>query len=268
MKLRLLAASTIALLMLSAASIVSAQGELDIISRLLQAPESTLALVALVLGVVSITVFVRVNAKNTQDADKITNRILDQYEKLAAAQQQNAAAQSNIAASIYELVTAIKKEFASVRAAQAEQTKAAQELQKAVAANALEFKAYQTLMDDAVDGLRQSVLSLVNRIGALEERVQEAAARAAEAPDKHARELQLLEGIERSLEAQRALLVEYLVTPAQERGDKDAANRVQRKREGRARQNAPAKPPEAHTASVDAGDGQPSTGARSQGASA
>ena len=254
---KLVIAAAVLLLLIGSASLATAQNEIDILARLLQTPESTLALVALVLGVISITVFVRASAKSTHEADRITNRILDQYEKLAAAQQQNAASQSNIAASIYELVNAIKKEFTSVRVVQAEQVKTARGLQDAVSENTHALKAYQTALDDTVSKLRESVLNLIARLGALEARVEEAAARAAEEPDKHARAVELLERIARDLEQQRALLIEYLNTPA---SGGENENRVQRERTKRTKQSAPARTPASNSSSVDISDEQPSAG--------
>lgn len=203
------------LLALGAVSAVSAQ-DVDLLARLLQTPESTLALVALVIGVMSLTVFVRANAKATQDADRITNRILDQYEKTAGAQVQNAEAQRRVADGIYKLVGVVQTEFAGMREVQSQQAAAIRAQTEAVSQSARDFQAYQTLMDDTVYGLRESVLKLVNRIAAIEERTEQISEKAASAPGDHVRIITLLETLAKDTRQQQRELLAYL---EERRGD-------------------------------------------------
>lgn len=198
------------LLLLGVAGAVYADGDIDIIARLLQTPESTLALVALVLGVVSITVFVRANSKATEEADKITNRILDQYEKNALAADKNASAQREVALSVRQMVEVMSSEFAQLRAIQTKQVDAIRAQSEAVAETSRDFKNYQIMLDDTVDGLRQSVLQLVSRMGALEERTEQLSERAASAPGDHAKIITLLETLNSSTRQHQGELLAYL----------------------------------------------------------
>jgi uncharacterized protein involved in exopolysaccharide biosynthesis len=215
MKLRTMLLAALILFVLGAVSVVNAQSEVDLIAHLLQTPESTLALVALVVGVLSVTMFIRASAKATLEADKITNRILDQYEKTAGAQVQSAEAQKQMAISVQDMVMVMRTEFANMR-----DIPAAIKAQSAVVAqSAQDFKAYQTLMDDTVYGMRESVLKLINRIAVIEERTEQISEKAASMPGDHARIIELLVDLAQKTRQQQNELLRYL---EDYRAEKDA----------------------------------------------
>jgi uncharacterized protein involved in exopolysaccharide biosynthesis len=215
MRLRATLLAALILFVLGAVSAVNAQPEVDLITRLLQTPESTLALVALVAGVISVSMFIRASAKATFEADKITNRILDQYEKTAGAQVQSAEAQKQMAISVQDMVTVMRTEFAAMRDIPA----AIKAQSVVVAQSAQDFKAYQTLMDDTVYGMRESVLKLINRIAVIEERTEQISEKAANMPGDHARIIELLEGLAQGTRQQQNELLRYL---EEYRAEKDA----------------------------------------------
>jgi uncharacterized protein involved in exopolysaccharide biosynthesis len=215
MNMRKLLLAALILFVLGAVSVVNAQPEVDLIAHLLQAPESTLALVALVVGVLSVTMFIRASAKATLEADKITNRILDQYEKTAGAQVQSAEAKKQMATSVHDMVTVMRTEFAAMRDIPA----AIKAQSVVVAQSAQDFKAYQTLMDDTVYGMRDSVLKLINRIAVIEERTEQISEKAASMPGDHARIIELLEGLAQGTRQQQNELLRYL---EEYRAEKDA----------------------------------------------